>query len=215
MKIKLPEKCFFTVQQLAERWEVLPSDVEHLFETGQLTKRDKMAVLEGGADAEYTFFNINRSPFGTDFDLMPGEGLGYCIDGVHFGREVKVDIYLDVETDSLPTYAKDERIEAFIDCHFPESKIAVVTIEDVLEFEKQYANSQAGQGDGIERGALAFRDESLLAVIAALLAQWPSGNAPTGKDLEKAAQSIGIKVSDDTIRKALKAARDLAPSLPA
>jgi hypothetical protein len=215
MKIKLPEKCFFTVQQLADRWEVLPADVDHLFETAQLTKRDKMAVLEGGADAEYTFFNINRSPFGTDVDLMPGEGLGYCIDGLHFGREVRVEIYLDVETDSLPTNAKFERIEAFIDRHFPESKIAVVSIEDVLEFEKQYAKSQAGQGDGIERGALAFRDESLLSVIAALLAQWPNGKPPSGKDLEKAAQSIGLKVSDDTIRKALKAAQEIAPSLTA
>jgi hypothetical protein len=63
--------------------------------------------------------------------------------------------------------------------------------------------------------AVNLRDDSLLAVIAALLAQWPSGRPPTGKDLEKAAQAIGLNISDDTIRKALKAARDLAPSLSA
>ncbi len=60
-----------------------------------------------------------------------------------------------------------------------------------------------------------LRDDSLVAVIAALLAQWPGGKPPSGKDLEKAAQAVGLKISDDTIRKALKAARDLAPSLPA
>lgn len=59
------------------------------------------------------------------------------------------------------------------------------------------------------------RDESLIAVIAALLALWPRGKSPTGKDLEKAAQAIDVKISDDTIRKALKAARNLAPTLPA
>jgi hypothetical protein len=63
--------------------------------------------------------------------------------------------------------------------------------------------------------ALNVRDDSLIVVIAALLAQWPNGKLPTGKDLEKAAQTIGLKISDDTIRKALKAARDIAPSLPA
>lgn len=63
--------------------------------------------------------------------------------------------------------------------------------------------------------SLNVRDDSLIVVIAALLAQWPNGKLPTGKDLEKAAQAIGLKISDDTIRKALKAARDIAPSLPA
>lgn len=60
------------------------------------------------------------------------------------------------------------------------------------------------------------RDGSLLAVIAALLAVWPGGAAAhlSAKDLERAAQSLGLRLSDDTIRKALKAAQEAAPSLP-
>jgi len=58
------------------------------------------------------------------------------------------------------------------------------------------------------------RDSSLIATIAALLAAWPGGVIPSGKDLEGAAQSLGLAISDDTIRKALKAAREAAPTLP-
>ena len=58
------------------------------------------------------------------------------------------------------------------------------------------------------------RDNSLICTLAALLAAWPGGAIPSGKDLEKAAQSLGLTLSDDTIRKALKAAQEAAPSLP-
>jgi len=58
------------------------------------------------------------------------------------------------------------------------------------------------------------RDNSLIGTLAALLAAWPGGAIPSGKDLEKAAQLLGLTLSDDTIRKALKAAQEAAPSLP-
>ncbi len=58
------------------------------------------------------------------------------------------------------------------------------------------------------------RDNNLIITIAALLSVWPGGTIPSSKDLEKAAQSLGLALSDDTIRKALKAAQEVAPSLP-
>lgn len=58
------------------------------------------------------------------------------------------------------------------------------------------------------------RDSSLIGTIAALIAAWPNGKVPSGKDLEKAAQSVGLKLSDDTIRKVLSAANEIAPTLP-
>ena len=60
------------------------------------------------------------------------------------------------------------------------------------------------------------RDSSVLAVISALIAQWPGGNEklPSAKELECAAQSVGVSVSDDTIRKVLAEARSFAPGLP-
>lgn len=50
-------------------------------------------------------------------------------------------------------------------------------------------------------------DNSLLGTIVALMAAWPGGKLPSGKDLEKAAASAGVTITDDTIRKALAAAR--------
>lgn len=99
---------------------------------------------------------------------------------------------------------------ACIDYHepmesLPGDAVLVVRTEALRDFEKSISNQPTQ----------AVRDESLIAVIAALLAQWPSGKPPTGKDLEKAAQSVGLKISDDTIRKALKAAREIAPGLSA
>ena len=58
------------------------------------------------------------------------------------------------------------------------------------------------------------RDNSLMIIICALLSQHPGKAFPSGKDLEKAAQSLGLSISDDTIRKALIAAHHMAPSLP-
>lgn len=58
------------------------------------------------------------------------------------------------------------------------------------------------------------RDNSLICTLAALLSVWPGGAIPSGKDLERAAQSLGLTLSDCTIRKALKAAQEAAPSLP-
>ena len=78
-----------------------------------------------------------------------------------------------------------------------------VLLEDKIRFE------QSIKGD-----VPTISDNTLLATIAALLASFPKGKQPSGKDLERAAESIGVSISDDSIRKALKAAREVAPSLP-
>lgn len=57
------------------------------------------------------------------------------------------------------------------------------------------------------------RDRTFLSTIAALLAAWPGGKSPSGKELEKSAELIGVTISDDSIRKALESAKELAPSL--
>jgi hypothetical protein len=64
-----------------------------------------------------------------------------------------------------------------------------------------------------EKPTVTVSDNTLVATIAALLASFPKGKQPSGKDLERAASSVGVSVSDDSIRKALNLARDLAPSL--
>lgn len=57
-------------------------------------------------------------------------------------------------------------------------------------------------------------DNKLLGVIAALRAAWPSGKLPSAKELEKAAASVGVLITDDTIRKALNAAWEIAKGRP-
>jgi hypothetical protein len=89
---------------------------------------------------------------------------------------------------------------------WPQGSLYVVKVTSLLEFEKSLANT--------ENNANRISDNTLLSTIAALLASFPKGKQPTGKELEKAASSVGISISDDSIRKALKAARDLASDLP-
>jgi hypothetical protein len=57
-------------------------------------------------------------------------------------------------------------------------------------------------------------DNKLLGVIAALWATFPGRKIPSAKELEKAAASVGVAITDDTIRKALKAVREVAKDLP-
>ncbi len=60
-----------------------------------------------------------------------------------------------------------------------------------------------------------IREQSALATVAAMIAAWPGGTAkiPSGKDLEHAAQAVGVQVSDDTIRKVLEKACQLSTVL--
>jgi hypothetical protein len=57
------------------------------------------------------------------------------------------------------------------------------------------------------------RDDSLLKVIAALLAHFPKRKAPSARDLEKSAASVGIEISDSTIQSILRRVREIAPDL--
>ena len=54
-----------------------------------------------------------------------------------------------------------------------------------------------------------FSDKSLLVVVAALLSYYNENKIPSAKDIEKAAQSLGVSISDDTIRKVIDAAKNL------
>jgi|WetSurSiteA1Bulk_404760.scaffolds.fasta_scaffold164008_1 hypothetical protein len=88
-----------------------------------------MAVIEGLEDAEYVSFEIHSRP-SDDFDLMPlAGGIGSCVDGINFGREVRVDIYLNEETNMLTPAEQMERINAYIIQQFPDAMVNVVTIE--------------------------------------------------------------------------------------
>lgn len=89
-----------------------------------------------------------------------------------------------------------------------------VSAESVLDILRTGATPAPGTIKDAPPRRPVPRDNSLICTLAALLSVWPGGTTPSGKDLEKAAQSLGLTLSDDTIRKALKAAQEAAPSLP-
>lgn len=94
-------------------------------------------------------------------------------------------------------------------CRFPDDSLLVVKTSVLREFEA----SVIGGAENKKKPQLAVSDNTLVATIAALLASFPNGKLPSGKDLEKAAASVGVSISDDSIRKALRAAMEMAPSL--
>lgn len=160
-------------------------DVEH-----------KYQMLTGGP--EVTLVNIDgalvRSLAGSIFELQE-----HFSDNKHFNKE-------NLES---PYYHPDNFYPAG---GLPPDSVLVVRIEALREFEA--AISEPSTVAETASPAKAIRDNSLLATIAALLATWPGGKKPTAKDLERAAQAIGVNVSDCTIGAAMKAARAIAPGLP-
>ena len=66
-----------------------------------------------------------------------------------------------------------------------------------------------------EQPATVVREQSCLAVVVALLGLLPRGIMPSAKEVEISAQTLGVQISDDTIRKVLKSAREIAPKFPA
>lgn len=197
MKIKLPEKRFFSVAEVAARWEVEAKDVLHLIEVGDLKSVPKVAALSekrgvsfyvspNATEATRLLFNREELP-----DYIPGTLLVITYPS---GEETAGEA-LDRRHSDMRANGDFEK---------------VVMLSDAVEFEERCA------ADGsVPDSRPKIRDESLYAVIAALLASFPSGKQPSGKDLEKAASSVGVSISDDTIRKALKAAREMSTGLPA
>jgi hypothetical protein len=91
-----------------------------------------------------------------------------------------------------------------------EAQARITSLEKELEKERQANKKREASRQKIPIP----RDQKLLETIAALMAAWPGSAIPSGKELEKAAQSVGLKISDDTIRKVMESAREIAPSLP-
>ena len=210
MKIKLPEKRFFTTAELAQRWEVLEADVIHLVETGELRLVIKFAALSGKRGIGFVRLGQRSKPM----FVLGSDELRSAIDDknsfrvmVAAGSEALGEdsvAWIGVYTTGNSVKDFCSAIEAATETSLPQDEF-VILLEDVLLFESKYA-----AGDSICRSV---SDNTMLSTVAALLASWPNGKQPTGKDLERAAASVGVTISDDSIRKALKAARELAPSL--
>lgn len=87
---------------------------------------------------------------------------------------------------------------------------AIKGFKPAYSFARESKPEEKLSGEPAEtKPAREIRDDSKLKTIAALLACWPGGKEPSAKDLEKAAQTVGVAVSDDTIREVIKTAKAL------
>lgn len=94
------------------------------------------------------------------------------------------------------------RFEGYYGCDFRSVDGIFIHRTDLLPLMPRPAEA--------EKPLTTVSDNTLVATIAALFASFPPGKQPSGKDLERTAASIGISVSDDSIRKALKLAKDIS-----
>lgn len=148
MKIRLPEKKFFTVAELAARWEVSPSDVEHQLDTGELPRADKLAALAGKRTT--VFVAAKENPFAKfPEDFIPGDVSGF-IDW-ESGTRVFIGFHdKGTLTHSIFAYDPNLKFEETTDRNiyreleegFPQALETVVLIEDVLAFESKYAEQE-------------------------------------------------------------------------
>ena len=148
MKIRLPEKKFFTVAELASRWKVSPSDVEHQLDIGELPRADKLAALAGKRTT--VFVAAKENPFAKfPEDFIPGDVSGF-IDW-ESGTRVFIGFHdKDTLTHSIFAYDPNLKFEETTDRNiyreleegFPQALETVVLIEDVLAFESKYAEQE-------------------------------------------------------------------------
>lgn len=92
----------------------------------------------------------------------------------------------------------------------PDDAVLVVRSTALREFEESVNAAEA-----VPARQSTPRDSSLIGTLAALLAAWPGGvkKIPSERELENAAELVGIRVSNTTIGKVLKMAKEAAPSL--
>ncbi len=81
--------------------------------------------------------------------------------------------------------------------------------EDLPDFDAIQRGTGASPPKPIKSGWMPS-DRKIIEVLALVLAdRYPPNQMPTAKDLERCADLQGIKISDDTIRAALNAAREI------
>ena len=190
------------MRELATEWSKLWRD--------EVTEDDVLSYAADGSLELHALIShqkcdvLNREEIKRDPNIIAPDGTTFLFKSYAQIDDKKATVILQKGVYSLKELYVDGMTLQPISGSFDVSKNDIYVLrEEKKRFEKSQSTS-----------APAISDNSLIATIAALLASFPKGKQPTGKELEKAASSIGVAISDDTIRKALKAARELAPSLP-
>lgn len=152
-------------------------------------------------EIEHAFQKLTSGPDVTDITLD-----GVFVEGDH-GEIFQLQAVAEsTEVLSQPAHEKPQfkPTEYRPTDSIPSDAVLVVRTSELRRFEDLCS----------EKPVTVVREESCLAVVVALLGLWPQGKLPSGKELERSAQLSGVPISDSTILKVLKAAREIAPSLP-
>jgi len=143
--------------------------------------------MEGEATRHFLFVPV--SPYDAA-SIIQGRGLIYT--SFWDGEESFVVVHQDddpfIPANRCLVFANHEDIRAIISSGLPKEK----TVPDI----KAKVPSEP-------------RQNTMLATVAALLAAWPKGKIPSGKDLENAAGLVKVNVSDDSIRKVILQAKEM------
>lgn len=159
MKIKLPDKSFFTPQELAERWQVSKSDVLHLIDTGKLPVADKYAALNGKRRTLFIGYDPDMPP-----ELAP---IHYEIERAvvaqYGGATVREDDYVhwvmmsQAAVRDQALWSKALAYEA--EC-FPDIQVRVILLSDVQCFESNHSEQEPDEPGRRER-----QTQTILAII--------------------------------------------------
>lgn len=129
--MQLPKRDYFTLEDLAIRWHVAESDIQHLVETGELAVADKYAAIRG---KRYTLFKAkepilthNEKTFCTAIqeNLIAQPPL-----------DDDVEIILVDMPDHLVPYWDDVMLKA--KNKYPETSIVVFLLKDVQLIEAKH-----------------------------------------------------------------------------
>ncbi len=198
------EREYYSIEQAASLLGCTKDDLIHLAACGRVRLGVLFGIDEFFKDEHYDAFDINEMasipvPSINGFVYVDR---GYFKDMERVGGDLIFNAVLtkqDVMLSTKPSvqYSDSRSIDQIYIQH--------KDLKILRELEQSQIDAQ--------NGTVRVSDNTLVATIAALLASWPGGKLPSGKDLEKAASSVGVPVSDDSIRKALKLAYEIAPSL--
>ena len=201
MKIKLPEKRFFTPIELASRWECLPSDVIHLVETEELPAAQRRAAIAGKRQMYFGYYGFERKIERPCWEpTPPDEHVAHWEqDASRDDLIIQIPIALDAPVDPTDHFRVFTAFEKFIkqwEIDRPEDFEMVILLQDVLSFEAKSIQDETM--DVAEEKPLATTERNTLlrqigALSLALAEQsnkYKRGERPNGLQIANAAGEI-------------------------
>ena len=214
MKIKLPEKRYFSISELAKRWECENSEVTHLLEIGELPVAEKLAAIRGKRSIFFGYYGYQINSERPCF--LPKESE----ENAKYWKESARDDQAILVMPIACSFPVDD------DCHFkvymqfekdlakwqqerPEDFERVILLQDVLELEARYL-----AGEGSEKPLAATERNTLLTIIAALCDYSAIKHQERGaaSQIARLTDGVGASVSSDTVKRALEKIPDALES---